>query len=82
MDDVLALLVPVGAHSALEPVSRDKVRACVVAAYPAGVLALEAAARRGRARDGVVRLTAVRRVVRARRFAAGFYSHRRRRRDR
>lgn len=81
MEEVL-VLVPVGAHSALEAVSRDEVRACVVAAYPAGALALQVAARQGRARDRVVRLTAVRRVVRARRFTAGFYSHRRRRRNR
>jgi hypothetical protein len=46
----LAPLVPLGTHSALAPVSQDKVvtamRSCEVAADPTNALALEAAARR------------------------------------
>jgi hypothetical protein len=82
----LAPLVPLGTHSALGPVSQDKVvstiRACEVAADPTNGLALEAAARRVRARDGAarlspVRLAAVQRVVRAPRppGAPGFFAH-------
>jgi hypothetical protein len=89
-DDVdvvqLAPLVPLGTHSALGPVSQDKVvstiRACEVAADPTNGLALEAAARRVRARDGAdklapVRLAAVQRVVRAQRPAGapGSFAH-------
>jgi hypothetical protein len=83
---LLAPLVPLGAHSALGPVSQDKVvstiRACEVAADPTNALALEAAARRARARDTAarlapVRLAAVQRVVRAQRppDAPGFFAH-------
>ena len=78
---LLAPLVPLGAHSALGPVSQDKVvstvRACEVAADPTNALALEAAARRARAREGraPIRLAAVQRVVRAQRFAAGMFPH-------
>jgi hypothetical protein len=87
-DDVevvlLSPLVPLGAHSALGPVSQHKVvstiRACEVAADPTNALALEAASRRARARDttarlAAVRLAAVQRVVRAQRFPAGYYPH-------
>jgi hypothetical protein len=72
----LAPLVPLGTHSALGPVSQDKVvstvRACEVAADPTNALALEAASRRARARDqpALIRLAAVQRVVRAQRIAA------------
>jgi hypothetical protein len=52
----LAPLVPLGTHSALGPVSQDKVvstiRACEVAADPTNALALEAASRRARTRLG------------------------------
>jgi hypothetical protein len=81
---LLSPLVPLGAHSALGPVSQHKVistvRACEVAADPTNALALEAASRRARARDTTVRLAPVRlagiqRVVRAQRFPAGFYPH-------
>jgi hypothetical protein len=72
--------VPIGAHSALEPAGPDEVaitfRTRTVVADPAR--ALEAAVRRARSREAVARLTAVRQVVRARRFVTGFYSHRRR----
>lgn len=77
----LAPLVPLGTHSALGPVSQDKVvstvRACEVAADPTNALALEAASRRARARDqpALIRLAAVQRVVRAQRFAAGMFPH-------
>lgn len=76
---LLAPLVPLGAHSALGPVSQDKVvstiRACEVAADPTNALALEAASRRARDRTTPVRLAAVQRVVRAQRFAAGMFPH-------
>lgn len=76
---ILAPLVPLGTHSALGPVSQDKVitavRACEVAADPTNALALEAAARRPRAGRATVRLAAVQRVVRAQRFGPGSYSH-------
>jgi hypothetical protein len=82
-DDVelvtLAPLVPLGAHSALGPVSQHKVvtalRACEVAADPTNALALEAAARRVRSRDATVRLAAAQRVVRAQQVSAGFFAH-------
>jgi len=82
-DDVevvlLAPLVPLGAHSALGPVSQHKVvttiRACEVAADPTNGLALEAAARRARAPEMTVRLAGLQRVVRAQRFPDGFYPH-------
>jgi hypothetical protein len=82
-DDVevvlLAPLVPLGAHSALGPVSQHKVvttiRACEVAADPTNGLALEAAARRARAPEATVRLAGLQRVVRAQRFPGGFYPH-------
>ena len=87
-DDVevvlLAPLVPLGAHSALGPVSQHKVvstvRACEVAADPTNALALEAASRRARAqkttaRLAPVRLAAVQRVVRAQQFPAGYSPH-------
>jgi hypothetical protein len=78
---LLAPLVPLGAHSALGPVSQDKVvstvRACEVAADPTNALALEAASRRAHAREPLapVRLAAVQRVVRAQRFAPGMFPH-------
>jgi hypothetical protein len=82
----LAPLVPLGAHSALGPVSQDKVistiRASEVAADPTNALALEAASRRVQARDTPTRLTpvrlaAVQRVVRAPQLpnAPGFFAH-------
>jgi hypothetical protein len=82
----LAPLVPLGAHSALGPVSQDKVistiRASEVAADPTNALALEAASRRARARDTPARLTpvrlaAVQRVIRAPQLpdAPGFFAH-------
>jgi len=84
-DDVevvlLAPLVPLGAHSALGPVSQHKVvttiRACEVAADPTNALALEAAARRARARETTapVRLAALQQVVRAQQFPDGSYPH-------
>ncbi len=87
-DDVevvtLAPLVPLGAHSALGPVSQHKVvttvRACEVAADPTNALALEAASRRARARETTarqvsVRLAAVQRVVRAQQVPAGLFPH-------
>ena len=53
------------------------VRAEEVAADPTNALALEAASRRARARDGLapIRLAAVQRVVRAQRFPAGMFPH-------
>jgi len=82
-DDVevvmLAPLVPLGTHSALGPVSQDKVvttiRACEVAADPTNALALEAAARRVRSPQATIRLAAAQRVARAQRFPTGFYPH-------
>jgi len=86
----LAPLVPLGTHSALGPVSQDKVvstiRGTEVAADPTNALALEAAARRARARgtppadqahSAPVRLAAVQRVVRAQQLpdAPGFFAH-------
>ncbi len=56
----LAPLVPLGTHSALGPVSQDKVvtamRSCEVAADPTNALALEAAARRASALRGLARV--------------------------
>jgi hypothetical protein len=87
----LAPVVPLGAHSAVAPVSQHKVmttiRACEVAADPTNALALEAAVRRLDAsrqagapgQPGApgqwVRLAAVQRVVRAQQFAPGMASH-------
>ena len=82
----LAPLVPLGTHSALGPVSQDKVvstiRASEVAADPTNALALEAASRRVRARETTARLTpvrlaAVQRVVRTPQLpdAPGFFAH-------
>jgi hypothetical protein len=75
----LAPLVPLGTHSVLGTVSQDKVvtavRACEVAADPTNALALEAATRRTHVADGVVRLAAVQRVVRAQQFPGGYFSH-------
>jgi hypothetical protein len=66
---VLAPLVPLGTHSALGNISQDRVvtamRACEVAADATNALALEAAARRRRTKEGIVRLAAVQREVRA-----------------
>lgn len=65
----LAPLAPLGTHSALGPVSQDKIvtamRACETAADPTNALALEAAARRVASRGAAVRLAAFQRVVRA-----------------
>ena len=71
----LAPLAPLGTHSALGPVSQDKVvtamRACEAAADPTNALALEAAARRVASRGAAVRLAAFQRVVRAQHDRAG-----------
>jgi hypothetical protein len=76
----LAPLAPLGTHSALGPVSQDKVvtaiRACETAADPTNALALEAARRRIARRDEPVRLAAFQRVVRAQQIAqAGNFAH-------
>jgi hypothetical protein len=76
----LAPLVPLGTHSALGPVSQDKVvtamRACETAADPTNALALEAAARRVARRGAPVRLAAFQRVVRAQQIErAGYLAH-------
>jgi hypothetical protein len=76
----LAPLAPLGTHSALGPVSQDKVvtamRACEAAADPTNALALESAVRRISAPDAPVRLAAVQRVVRAQQEArAGYLAH-------
>jgi hypothetical protein len=76
----LAPLTPLGTHSALGPVSQDKVvtamRACEVAADPTNALALEAAARRIVSRGAPVRLAAFQRVVRAQQITrAGNLAH-------
>jgi hypothetical protein len=76
----LAPLVPLGTHSALGPVSQDKVvtamRACEAAADPTNTLALEAAVRRIARRDAPVRLAAFQRVVRAQQIRqAGNFAH-------
>lgn len=75
----LAPVVPLGTHSALGPVSQDKVisamRGCEVAADPTNALALEAAARRTTYRDAPVRLAAIQRVVRAQPIPAGYLAH-------
>ena len=76
----LAPLAPLGTHSALGPVSQDKIvtaiRACETAADPTNALALEAATRRIARRDAPVRLAAFQRVVRAQQIArAGNFAH-------
>ena len=75
----LAPLVPLGTHSALGPVSQDKVvtamRACEVAADPTNALALEAADRRLAEPAGRVRLAAFQRVVRAQPTHPGYFPH-------
>ncbi len=75
----LAPLTPLGTHSALGPVSQDKVvtamRACEVAADPTNALALEAAARRVASRGAAVRLAAFQRVVRAQQVQPGYLAH-------
>jgi len=75
----LAPLVPLGTHSALGPVSQDKVvtamRACEVAADPTNALALEAADRRQAEPAGRVRLAAFQRVVRAQPTRPGNFAH-------
>jgi hypothetical protein len=75
----LAPVVPLGAHSALAPVSQDKVlttsRACEVAADPTNALALEASVRRVRDRTATVRLGALQRVLRAQLFGPGAQAH-------
>jgi hypothetical protein len=75
----LAPLVPLGTHSALGPVSQDKVvtamRACEVAADPTNALALEAADRRLAEPAGRVRLAAFQRVVRAQPTHLGYFPH-------
>lgn len=75
----LAPVVPLGTHSALGPVSQDKVisamRGCEVAADPTNALALEAATRRTTYRDAPVRLAAIQRVVRAQPIPAGYLAH-------
>jgi len=76
----LAPLVPLGTHSALGPVSQDKIvtamRACETAADPTNALALEAAVRRTAQRNAPVRLAAFQRVVRAQQIAqAGNFAH-------
>lgn len=75
----LAPLVPLGTHSALGPVSQDKVvtamRACEVAADPTNALALEAADRRLAEPAGLVRLAAFQRVVRAQPTHPGYFPH-------
>jgi hypothetical protein len=76
---ILAPLVPLATHSALGPVSQDKVvtamRACEAAADPTNALALEAAARRIANRDSPVRLAAFQRVVRAQHLQPGYLAH-------
>ncbi len=77
---MLAPLAPLGTHSALGPVSQDKVvtamRACEAAADPTNALALEAAVRRISAPDAPVRLAAIQRVVRAQHTErAGYLAH-------
>jgi hypothetical protein len=75
----LAPLVPLGTHSALGPVSQDKVitamRACEVAADPTNALALEAAGRRLADPASPVRLASFQRVVRAQPTQPGFFPH-------
>ncbi len=76
----LAPVVPLGTHSALAPVSQDKVlttiRSSEVAADPTNALALEAAVRRARDPGPVIRLGGLQRVVRAQRpEQPGFLAH-------
>lgn len=75
----LAPLVPLGTHSALGPVSQDKVvtamRGCEVAADPTNALALEAAERRLAQPADRVCLAAFQRVVRAQPTQPGYFPH-------
>jgi len=75
----LAPLVPFGTHSALGPVSQDKVitamRGGEVAADPTNALALEAACRRVAEPGERVRLAAFQRVVRAQPTQRGYFPH-------
>ncbi len=75
----LAPLVPLGTHSALGPVSQDKVvtamRGGEVAADPTNALALEAASRRLAQPGDRVRLAAFQRVVRAQPTQPGYFPH-------
>lgn len=75
----LAPLVPFGTHSALGPVSQDKVvtamRGGEVAADPTNALALEAACRRLTRPADRVRLAAFQRVVRAQPTQPGYFPH-------
>jgi hypothetical protein len=75
----LAPLVPLGSHSALGPVSQDKVvtamRGCEVAADPTNALALEAAYRRVTRPADRIRLAAFQRVVRAQPTQPGYFPH-------
>src|ERR1700761_5360518 len=76
----LAPVVPLGTHSALAPVSQDKVlttiRSSEVAADPTNALALEAAVRRARDPGPVIRLGGLQRVVRTQRpEQPGFLAH-------
>jgi hypothetical protein len=76
----LAPLAPLGTHSALGPVSQDKIvtamRACEAAADPTNALALEAATRRIAHRGAPVRLAALQRVVRAQQIEQpGYLAH-------
>jgi hypothetical protein len=75
----LAPVVPLGTHSALGPVSQDKVvtamRACEVAADPTNALALESAVRRLADPASRVQLAAFQRVVRAQPTQPGYFPH-------
>jgi hypothetical protein len=76
----LAPVVPLGTHSVLAPVSQDKVlttiRSSEVAADPTNALALEAAERRSRDHQAIVRLGGLQRVVRAQRpEMPGYLAH-------
>ena len=75
----LAPVVPLGTHSALAPVSQDKVlttlRGVEVAADPTNALALESAVRRQSRPDETVRLAAFQRVVRAQQPGPGHAAH-------
>jgi hypothetical protein len=72
-------VVPLGTHSALGPVSQDKVlttlRPLEVAADPTNALALECAVRRQAQPDQTVRLAAFQRVVRAQQLSPGNVAH-------
>lgn len=75
----LAPVVPLGTHSALGPVSQDKVltalRGVEVAADPTNALALESAVRRQSRPGEIVRLAAFQRVVRAQQPPPGYLPH-------